>query len=84
MGKLIFVEKFMCIGLLASPITLLETKIENMKAHVKTMDQNLTDAQTENKQLCDAISSYSIKQTCQDQLLAMKDKLIQLLEKHQK
>ena len=28
--SLFFVEKFMCIGLLAPPITLLETKIENI------------------------------------------------------
>ena len=56
---------------------------------MKKMEQSLAAEKIENKKLCDTIKSYEQKMMGndiknKDQLLETKDKLIQLLEKHQK
>ena len=67
---------------LKTQINWLEAKMEDLKTNVNNKDEGLAAAQTENKQLCSTVKEYQLKLKCQDQLLAMKDKLIQLLEKH--
>ena len=69
---------------LKTQINWLEAKMEDLNTNVNNKDEGLAAAQTENKQLSSTVKEYQVKLECQDQLLAMKDKLIQLLEKHQK
>ena len=74
---------------LRNQLSTLQAKMENLNIDMKKMEQSLAAEKTENKKLCDTIKSYEQKMMGndiknKDQLLETKDKLIQLLEKHQK
>ena len=74
---------------LRNQLSTLQAKMENLNIGMKKMEQSLAAEKIENKKLCDTIKSYEQKMMGndiknKDQLLETKDKLIQLLEKHQK
>ena len=74
---------------LRNQLSTLQAKMENLNIGMKKMEQSLAAEKIENKKLCDTINSYEQKMMGndiknKDQLLETKDKLIQLLEKHQK